>query len=1284
MFSPPNSLLATPAPAPSLTSALEAIDRAGSTGARVQIAAQLLQDMGFDRVVISLRDHSLNATLIVQAGEAEAAAAGVLPLKPLPGSVWRRRLQHLERFRVGDLYLLDGSDPWVALEFFGAGPAGPGDGIGWLSTDLIIGVMRGPHGDVLGFVKLAGPRDGLRPGDLRQRDLAAIVRHLAARVGHDALEAVARQRHERLQLLQDAGASLTRSLDEQEIMRELARQVQRAVRCDGVAVLVPDLHSDVLNTSLRIVRGVERTRGPVRLGDGIVSEVARTGRPVRVGDREADRAREKAGLPSHLSLYDVVGESGAASSVVAVPVRVGIRLLAVLAVHSTLMDVFTAEDEEVLATMASQAATAMANARRYAESERERRTTEALADVARAVGESLRLGEVLRLILRHSVSLLGVEGACIALRTGDYLHIVAALGAADVLSGVHLPMNASLIGRSVSTNELIVVNEFTPELSLNRSVQHLARIQRTVIAPLVTGRGTIGGISVLNRERPFDQEDAKVLQRLADQVSVAIVNARLFEEIERATQEWKVAFDSTASGIVVLDESFNVSRCNTRAAELCGRTVPELLKTRFRDALVGAGEGADGQALDVFIERALHEGAPVRESVRDLATGRLFTMLAAPHPAGGCVITFDDVTESSRLTEQHGKVLDTVSDAIVITEPGGRIAFANPAAHALFQRANLVGETSAALVPDEWLDVVSAQEAAAQRGERPRYECEVLRRDGTRRRVQVATAPLYELGEIVGSVACLRDVTEQRADAVARERSEQLYRGLIENATDAIFTIDLAGKFTSVNRGMIAETGLTAEQIVGQDYLSLVDPLDRDLAAQEMVATLAGEHRKVQMRCITKQGSRLTMITAAPLHEDGVIAGALCIVRDITNDEILHETHLQQARLAAVGESLGRVANELNNPLTSLLAVAELQVSSPTLGRDDQHALEQIIEEARRASQIVGHLLETTGEAPHTGGQRTAVDINSIARRTLEHHGFSLRAMGVEVHTSFESNLPPVDGDPLQLQQVLSNILGNAEQALGEHAGPRRLMMRTARDTRGIAVRIIDTGPGIAPANTTRVFEPMFTTRAHRGHRGLGLTIAHTIVRDHGGTIELNSTLGEGTSMIVRLPVVAGWPGAPDSGASDDANSVRRASDHRAGESPEHRSAPAEAPVPAARRILVVEDEDTLRNAVYRFLSARGYAVDTADCGAAALELLRGNTYDLILLDLRMRGISGEDVYDTMQTSYPRLASRVVFVTGDLHSASASRFIRLTGRPVIAKPFTLAELEGKVAQLIAQ
>jgi CheY-like chemotaxis protein len=223
---------------------------------------------------------------------------------------------------------------------------------------------------------------------------------------------------------------------------------------------------------------------------------------------------------------------------------------------------------------------------------------------------------------------------------------------------------------------------------------------------------------------------------------------------------------------------------------------------------------------------------------------------------------------------------------------------------------------------------------------------------------------------------------------------------------------------------------------------------------------------------------------------------------------------------------------------------------------------------------------------------------------------------------------------------------------------------------------VIDTGPGIPAPQLSRVFEPMFTTRGHRGHRGLGLTIAHTIVRDHGGTLTVESISEEGTTAIVRLPALSTDRDVPDAMRASGADMAASASD-RVGE-PLAGEASA-----SARRILLIEDEDTLRMAVQRYLTKKGYTVDSVDNGAAALECVAAAEYDLVLLDLRMRGLSGEDVYDTLQTSFSSQASRVVFMTGDLHSASASRFIRLSGRPVIAKPFTLADMEARVGALLA-
>lgn len=1249
---------APPSASQNLSQALDAIDRAESSAARVRVAADVLYGFGFDRIVITLRDASLNATVSVTHGSADMASDAAHALQPLPGAVWRRRLVQLDRFRVGDLYVLDGTDPWVAREFFGTEAGTRETDDSWIPTDLLLGLMRGTEQELLGIVKIAGPRSGVRPSESLLRDLGVMVRHLGARIAYDSLRVLAQQRAERLQRLQEAGAALARSLDEHEIMRELARQALRVTRADGVTIAFPDLDQDILTTSLRLVRGVERPRTPVRLGDGMIAEVARTGRPVRVGDRESDRARERAGLVPPLSLYDVVGDSSPASSVLAVPLLAGIHLVGVLAVFAASREVFSAEDEDVLATMASQAATAIANARRYAESERERRQTEALAEVARAVGESLRLGEVLRLILRHSVALLGAEGACIALRHDDYLHIVAAVGGAEVLAGVHLPVATSLLGHAVTTNELIVSNEFPRDPNASKAVLHLASIQRAVIAPLVSGSGTIGAIAVINRDAPFRDEDSRVLQRLADHVAVAIVNARLFEEVERATREWKLAFDSIASGMVVLDEAQKIRRCNARAAELCGRTIPSMLGERFCDLLLGGCESRDGAALDALIHRSIDADLPIRELVLDDANARLFEMLVAPHPDGGCVLTFDDVTSAHRLAERHRRVLETVSDGIVITGLDGRIAFANAAAHELFGYERLVDQHVAQLAAPESLPEVQERSTAARDGAHQHYECVVIRADGERRLVAVSSASLVELGQVTGTVASLRDVTEQRAEAVALARSEDRYHRLVESATDAIFTIDAQGRFTSVNQAVMTEMGLTREELIGTPCSRMIDPADLPAVENVIAHVFAGGKETVRLRFRAPGGAmRVGMVTTAPIVEGGVVVGCLGIMRDITQQEILRESSAQQERLAAVGQLLSGVANELNNPLASLLAVADLEAKTMAPGAAHQQVIEQIRDEAKRASKIVAQLLETTSERP---AERAAIDLNRIVRGTLDLHGYHFRLQHITVESMLAPNLSPVHADGAQLQQVLMNLLVNAEEALRDWPGPRSLRVSTSDVAGRVFIDVQDSGPGIDVTPQSRVFEPMFTTRTGRGGRGFGLAVSRAIVQQHGGTLHVASIPGSGATFTLSLPA-SGTP----------AVTVDLADQHVGAEKKR------------TRRLLLIEDEETLSAAISRYLRREGYEVDVASGGRDALKLLESERYDLIMLDLRMHDMSGDEVYRVIEARDPAQAARVLFVTGDLHRPEAAEFVRSTGRTALAKPFQLADLQTRIAQLVA-
>jgi GAF domain-containing protein len=617
--------------------ALEAVDAVASPEARARAAAAHLHALGFPQVVVTLRDASMHPTVAVTAGNPNLESRSS-PLHPLPPAVWRRYLPQLERFRVGDAYWLDRRDPWVAREFFGEGPETVE---GWdpRAPGLVVGLLRGGDWTLLGTVKMVAPGPGA-PGPELLRAAGSIVRHLGARLGHDALRALAERRQLRLHRLQEAGASLARSLDESEILRDLVRHVQRAVPADGVAVFAPDLAAGTLTTLQRVLHGVDRPQPPMVLPEGIVAEVARTGQALRAGDRESDRQRERAGLRALLPLAELP-DHAAPGAVVAVPLRVGMRLVGVLVAHHADRHVYGSEEEDVLATLAALAATAVTNARRYAESERERRTTEALADVARAVGESLRPGEVLRLILRHAVSLLGVQGACIALRERDYLHIVAGVGSAGVLAGVHLPMEGSLFGQVVRGHEQQRLNEVAADHAGLAAVQRLAPVQRLLGAPLITSRGAIGAIAAFNRARPFGEDDVRLLQRLADQVAVAIVNARLFDEVERATREWRLVFDASANGMVLLDEAYTVRRCNSRVAAWCGREIAACLGHTVAELLDPVAPGA-ARSIERLAEVAQATGQPVREAVL-LLSGGVLTVQVAPIPGTGGVVTFDDL-----------------------------------------------------------------------------------------------------------------------------------------------------------------------------------------------------------------------------------------------------------------------------------------------------------------------------------------------------------------------------------------------------------------------------------------------------------------------------------------------------------------------------------------------------------------------------------------------------------------------------------------------------------------
>ncbi len=447
-----------------------------------------------------------------------------------------------------------------------------------------------------------------------------------------SMTALAERRAAALLQLRQLASALSRSNEEEPILDELCRSVQRAVGSAGVVVALTDDPGSQLLTRRHTAPDGDRPLFDLHVQSGILADA------IRSGETRRTSCTDPADAEARRSIDDTLGELSGANSVLAAPMMQGRKLVGAIVAYALSSDAFDIETQELLTTMAINGGAALRHARLHAESDRERRQSDAMADVARAVGESLRVGDVQRLILRHAMVLLRGDGACIGLRDGDYLHIEGALGIAEVLAGVFIPLRGSLSGYVAEHGTSFISNDVPSEGKAYRRNLQLVDVRKAVIVPLVTARGTIGALAVYNRDSDFHAHDARILRRLADQVAVAIVNARLFADVQEATREWSSTFEAIGLGMVVVDDEGRVLRCNTRARQLAGYgSQMALLGRSFYQAVLGQ-DGANG---DDPLKAAINDGARAKAVWERPGDGKRFSVHAVPHPDGGAVVTFD-------------------------------------------------------------------------------------------------------------------------------------------------------------------------------------------------------------------------------------------------------------------------------------------------------------------------------------------------------------------------------------------------------------------------------------------------------------------------------------------------------------------------------------------------------------------------------------------------------------------------------------------------------------------
>jgi two-component system NtrC family sensor kinase len=505
----------------------------------------------------------------------------------------------------------------------------------------------------------------------------------------------------------------------------------------------------------------------------------------------------------------------------------------------------------------------------------------------------------------------------------------------------------------------------------------------------------------------------------------------------------------------------------------------------------------------------------------------------------------------------------------------------------------------------------------------------------------------------VEAMSDMLSVALANADLVQDLRQAELrFRTLFRAAPDAVLTVQLGGRIVEANDYVRELVGVDPTK---RDLMEFIAPKDQRRLREALTAAFGNLPARLEVDVVRPAGeSRAVSIAARRLPETDPPT-LLIIGRDMTGEREMRARLMETERLAAVGELVAGVAHEVNNPLSSISAFAQLLLREEGLTPQQRESIDVIRSETGRASQVVRDLLAF---ARRSAPQREPLDLNQVVERTIRLRNYQLTSSGIHVALDLSPDIPAIHGDARQLQQVVLNLVTNAIQAMA-NIGGGTLSIATRSDRNRVVLDVADTGPGIPPDTRARIFEPFFTTKPEGEGTGLGLSVSYGIVIAHGGTITLVDS-PSGARFLVSIPAIN-----------------ERAERYVSAEIPVYT---ARSPL-AGMTVLFVDDEATLRHGFEAFGKLRGFGVVSASDAGAALHVVREGEprVDIVVTDLRMPGVDGVGLYHSLVAERPGLAARTVFITGDVVTMSD----RMVDRPTLTKPFSFERLEETLVGVLS-
>ena len=474
-------------------------------------------------------------------------------------------------------------------------------------------------------------------------------------------------------------------------------------------------------------------------------------------------------------------------------------------------------------------------------------------------------------------------------------------------------------------------------------------------------------------------------------------------------------------------------------------------------------------------------------------------------------------------------IVRSSDDAIISKTLEGIVTAWNPAAERIFgyREAEMIGQSITCLIPEERTFEEEQILEHIRRGETVDHlETVRVTKDGRRIDVSVTSSPIWDTqGRIIGASKIARDITERKRVAAAVHRSEAHTHAIFEAASDAILIVDQRGAITSANRKSEETFGYPREALLGQTLEMLLPERLRNRHIGHRASYFQNPRARPMGRGLELVARRAdgtefpAEISLSYIEtEDGL--RALAFVTDITERQVMERAARQADRLAALGRLSAGIAHEVNNPIgiiSSRIEIMLLDAEAQPLPGTVIEDLKVLHRHAQRVARIAHGLLSF---ARASSIEHIPVDLNQVVEETLLLMEKDLGKRGITIHRSLTVDLALIQGDANALQQVLINLLTNAGDAL-EVGGTISLeTSRVSGDEGMVRLIVRDTGPGISPEILPRIFDPFYTTKSDG--TGLGLSISYSIVREHKGTIDVESLPGKGTIFILTFPGAGG------------------------------------------------------------------------------------------------------------------------------------------------------------------